>query len=398
MKKTVLILCCILVGAMILGVVFTNLSGGIKESGFNFGFVPQSQINASDINEIVDNTVDMVDDLDDNILDAVDDIETMGEEIEAWADDVEEWAEDLEDNGSLRFSLFGWNKGGSPLTRHDVNQVKTMEINHVNDIDIHTVSSDVRVYSTNESEITAKFYGEYSGRNMEPQLTLSRQGDTFSVDIKHQTKMFNMSLGAANFKLDIYLPAAYMEAVNIYTTSGDINLSEREFESMAVKTVSGDIEINDLEIEELEVKTTSGDVKGTAVNAQKVIADTVSGEVEFDESSFGAVDIETTSGDVDISDISDKARFKTVSGQVNVAMKAISKDMEIKTTSGDVNILVPNHAKFKVMVKTTSGSLKSNIKMYYTTQDEHDIEGYTDENGALIDVKTTSGDIELNEK
>jgi hypothetical protein len=392
MKKTINILCSVMVVAIILAAVFTNLSGGVKESRFNFNQVHSSEIHASDINELVDNTAELVDNLDDNI--AVN-METMGDDIEAWADDVEEWAETFEDDGPWYFQLFGWNGGIGSFSRHEVDQTQTMSIKQVNDIDIQTISSDVTVYPTNEEDIAVNFSGEYTGRNMEPKLTLARQGAKVTVDIEYGTR--NWNIGSSNLKLDVYLPKDYMGIISLHTISGDITLSEWQFDTMEVKSVSGEIEINNVQTDELTFKTTSGNINVSAVVANSLNADTVSGDVELNQSMFKDVVVETTSGDVEISDVSGETDLRTVSGKINVDIIELTKEIKIKTTSGDAEIIVPSNAAFRVALKTTSGSLNSNVKMYYTSQDKHDIEGFTDENGPLIDIKTTSGDVQIRE-
>ncbi|HKL80824.1 MAG TPA: DUF4097 family beta strand repeat-containing protein [Mobilitalea sp.] len=118
-----------------------------------------------------------------------------------------------------------------------------------------------------------------------------------------------------------------------------------------------------MEADDVSTKTTSGTMSFEDIDTDKISFVTVSGEVNF-VGGFKELTVKSTSGDIDITEkvVPEAFQINTVSGSVNIAMPAFEGfSLYNKSTSGKLNCYIPvingdNNSEFRI--KTTSGDVE----------------------------------------
>lgn len=119
----------------------------------------------------------------------------------------------------------------------------------------------------------------------------------------------------------------------------------------------------------------------------------------------GAVRASTVSGGVDVQ-TSEEAEASTVSGDVRVAMGRLprSGSLRFNTVSGSVRLVLPSDAGAELRVNTVSGDVDSDFELRLNSRDNrgrsfvrvgHNIRATIGRGGPEIEIRTVSGDVEL---
>jgi len=240
---------------------------------------------------------------------------------------------------------------------NSIDEVKTFGVDQLKEIYIHSVSSDVSVFSTDEEDVKIHFYGRSSLKFNKalPKLITNLEGSKLKIEIEYPRVLFYN----ANVVLDVYIPQDYRENIIIDTVSADVDISNLDINNFQCKTVSGDLRIESLGSDNLTLKTTSGNIN--------------------------------------ILDILGNLKVDSVSGNVNVGYKVFTQDIDIKTISGKVKIDLPQNAEFYLKTNTVSGEVVTKFPITIISFNKlNQLEGTvgTGDNSIIID--TVSGDIYIN--
>lgn len=240
---------------------------------------------------------------------------------------------------------------------NSIDEVKTFGIDQLEEIYIHSVSSDVSVFSTDEEDIKIHFYGRSALKSEKalPKLITNLEGSKLKIEIKYPKVVFYN----ANVVLDVYIPQDYRENIIIDTVSADVYISNLDINNFQCKTVSGDLRIESLGSDNLTLKTTSGNIN--------------------------------------ILDILGNLKVDSVSGNVNVGYKVFAQDIDIKTISGKVKIDLPQNAEFYLKTNTVSGEVVAKFPITIISFNKmNQLEGTVGTGDNRIIVDTVSGNIYLN--
>jgi len=218
--------------------------------------------------------------------------------------------------------------------------------------------------------------------------------------------------------------------LNASSTSGDVIISD----------ISGDVEVNatsgDLWIKrvngDLDLETTSGDVEIFKIEGDVIVQGTssdleifhITGDVDINSTSgntsaenvTGLVKIDQTSGDVFLMGIKGNVQVSTSSGDLiteqiegGLDLESSSGDVEVKTkifpqyeyyvvtSSGYIDFSLPQNSDVQIKLKTSSGSIKTNLPLRLHTISRNSFQGELGSGGPEIRLVTSSGDIELRE-
>lgn len=173
--------------------------------------------------------------------------------------------------------------------------------------------------------------------------------------------------------------------VRAETVSGDIAATTLA-RAVSLKSVSGDVEVTGLSADgELTLSSVSGDIVAKSVKGRSAAIGTVSGDVALTGCAFGGASVQSVSGNI---------------GYVGRLEK--SGRYELKTHSGDVSL--GSAEGFDLDASTFSGSLRSTIPLVTRGGDanfDHGrgpgrwVKAVSGAGGALVEIKTFSGDIVL---
>ena len=250
-------------------------------------------------------------------------------------------------------------RGRSDFEGNSIDEVKTFDIDQLGEIYIHSVSSDVSVFSTEEEDIKIHFYGRSALKSEKalPKLITNLEGSKLKIEIEYPKVLFYWA--AADVLLDIYIPRDYRDNVIIDAVSADVDISNLDINNFKCKTVSGDLKIKSLGSDNLTINTASGDVN--------------------------------------IVDFSGNLKADLVSGDIDVGYRVFDNNVDIKTISGKVKIDLPQNAEFYLKTNTVSGEVVAKFPITIISFNKmNQLEGTvgTGDNSIIID--TVSGDIYLN--
>lgn len=223
---------------------------------------------------------------------------------------------------------------------NSIDEVRTFGIDQLKEVYIHTVSSDVSVFPTDEEDIKIHFYGRSALKSEKalPKLITNLKGNKLKIEIEYPKVLF--SWAAADVLLDIYIPRDYRDNVIIDVVSAEVDISNLDIDNFQCKTVSGDVNIMNF----------TGNLK----------ADLVSGDID-------------------------------------VGYKFFDNNVDIKTISGKVTIDLPQNAEFYLKTNTVSGEVVAKFPITMISFNKmNQLEGTvgTGDNSIIID--TVSGDIYIN--
>jgi len=247
---------------------------------------------------------------------------------------------------------------------NSIDEVKTFGIDQLKEIYIHSISSDVSVFSTDEEDIKIHLYGRSALKSEKglPKLITNLEGSKLKIEIEYPKVLFYYPKELfynANVVLDVYIPQDYWENINIDTVSAGIDISNLSINNFQCKTVSGDLRIESLGSDNLILNTTSGDVN--------------------------------------IMDFSGNLKVDSVSGDINVGYKIFDNSIDVKTISGKVKIDLPQNAEFYLKTNTISGEVVAKFPITIISFNKmNQLEGTVGTGDNRIIVNTVSGNIYLN--
>ena len=240
---------------------------------------------------------------------------------------------------------------------NSIDEVTTFGIDQLKEIYIHSVSSDVSVFSTDEEDIKINFYSRSTLKSEKalPKLITNLEGSKLKIEIKYPKVIFYNT----NVVLDVYIPQDYRESIIIYTASADVDISNLDLNNFLCKTASGDLRIESLGSNNLTLNTASGDV--------------------------------------DIVDFSGNLKADLVSGDIDVGYRVFDNNVDIKTISGKVKIDLPQNAEFYLKTNTVSGEVVAKFPITIISFNKmNQLEGTVGTGDNRIIIDTVSGDIYIN--
>lgn len=140
------------------------------------------------------------------------------------------------------------------------------------------------------------------------------------------------------------------------------------------------------------VNSVSADVQVSSVNAEKCMFRTVSGEIILENCRSRNVEVKSVSGDVVLSAIDvERLVISNASGDVIVnKLECREHDWLLNTVSGDVELNVVGLPNMKLILKSASGELTSNVGY-----SRHGNEYVFGDGRMRIIVSTVSGDVRV---
>lgn len=241
-------------------------------------------------------------------------------------------------------------------------------------LSIDTESGEISVIGMNVSRFGIKTYsGELKIENIqvdEGKLKTSSGGIGFR---KVDTQSFSFAAASGEVSLTDVNGKIYGQ-----TQSGPITVHQLKGAELDLKTRSGGIELHDAKVENASFRTTSG-----KIDIEKLSAD---------ETLFN-----TRGGDVNLRDFHGEVRGSTTSGEVELNVTDVGRDIRVETESGDIT-LRQNERSWNAELKlyTVLGRVDVGVDIRQTsTQEKNRFEGIIGSGDGNIDLKSQSGDIEL---
>lgn len=175
----------------------------------------------------------------------------------------------------------------------------------------------------------------------------------------------------------------YADEVNIRTTSGDVSDASIHADRAAIGTTSGDVEDVNIHAKEVHVTTVSGDVEGD-IHAENVSVRTSSGDMTID-GCMQTLNVNTVSGDVEVNADMETLTFRTVSGDADLSCGERLRSITGNTVSGNVEVDLPDSlGEVAIITTTRAGEVHVN---HPTADDGPTVSGRISSNSGDITIE-----------
>jgi len=314
---------------------------------------------------------------------------------------------------------FNINFNGKELTNMTVQKEDSISLDGCNNIKVNFSSEEIKLVTIDDEDFKVT---ELSSKDLsdDEKFTMTKNGDTITVQKNNfNTIHFNFFNDSGFREIQLFLPKKYVKALNIETSSGDINIaSPLSLSDVDLKVSSGHINCSDniQTVDKASFKSTSGDIKLNGLSAKESSFNASSGRIKLDGTINSEKNqVKTTSGDININELksdynitASSGRIKiqslllgsgtidSTSGDINVNYKGISDHSNIKCSSGSVRATIDKSISFDFEGNCTSGSINSNFGLSYKNKKENEATGkFGDGPYKKISINTTSGDISV---
>ena len=213
----------------------------------------------------------------------------------------------------------------------------------------------------------AEDFAQGSGQMSEMNITdlLSRVGSMVNRAVRTVMQHVSTEIGTHGAPIRVTVPRRLLSALEMNTSSGDIDVTDVRAKEYVLRTASGDITLNADAKEASDrifASSASGDVEVKEAWTRKGEFSSISGDVEL-AGDFGDLSCRSVSGTVDFCGTAVDLRSKSVSGAVDLCLKvASSGSVSADSTSGSVTVKLPDdHAPVHLSMSSVSGSLRSEV-------------------------------------
>lgn len=271
-----------------------------------------------------------------------------------------------------------------------IDVVEEMKVEDVKNVDIELTSENLYIVTEKRDTIKIHYFGLFLDKKLTGPEVEIKTKSTFSLDVNHKNG-FEQSKAIAI----LYLPEDYIGDLEIYLTSGNIDMEEVLAEDIYISITSGNVNFKNIESNDLSVNFTSGNIGGDNIKGENVEFKGTSGNVDVEIITGDSLNIRSTSGNNYIKEIDmEDTNVKLSSGNIN--FKEINGNMNIKATSGTINIGLSKTPNYNVDLYVTSGNIRFNFELDEIKVDKEDkLSGILGSGKYDLKIETSSGNITI---
>lgn len=263
----------------------------------------------------------------------------------------------------------------------------------ISDVTISYDEEPITFYQAEGDELIIK---EYMTENKSSYYANVRQsGD--SIHISEGGKPFFKS--GFSRRIEVFLPASYMETLKITTTDGDIDLSNvtLQLSTLRIDSTAGTVEVKSVVASSVHLSATSGTVNLGSIEAEIIRLDTTSGNVTCDEL-IGNVEYTSTSGNADIKSAVGCGSYRANhSGGLVVNYEEVTGDLYFFNKNENISLTLPDHLSFEFEATTKNGSVSTTFGACITV-DGRTTRGIVGDNPTVsVKTETNNGNIEVSQ-
>lgn len=248
-------------------------------------------------------------------------------------------------------TLAGCSNSQSPSVANEI----CFSLVGITDVTISYDEEQITFYQAEGDELIIK---EYMTKNKSSYYANVKQsGD--SIHISEGGKPFFKS--GFSRRIEVFLPASYMDALKITTTDGDIDLSNvaLQLTTLRIDSTAGTVDVKCAVASSIHLSTTSGTLNLGSLEAESIRLDTTSGNVSCDEL-IGNVEYTSTSGNADIRSAVGSGSYKANnSGKLNVNYVEVTGDLYFFNKNENINLTLPDSLSFEFEATTKNGSVST---------------------------------------
>lgn len=290
---------------------------------------------------------------------------------------------------------------------------RTLTVTGPVDLDISTGSGDIDVHSgaVGSVQVTGRIKvsgwgdnGEEKVRKLEENPPIEQNGNNIRIGYIQDPELRH------NVSIDYTIVVPQATSLTSHTGSGDQKIDSIKG-PLEARSGSGDMHISSIgsRVEahtgsgalqmssingDVRARTGSGNIEGDGV-AGGFDAETGSGDVGLRQTASGEVRVRTGSGSVDLHGVRSMVNADTGSGEVNIEGTP-GGEWRLSAGSGTIKLRIPREAGFDLDASTSSGDIELSHSVAVSGNiSRHSIHGKAGNGGSLVEVRTGSGNIEI---
>jgi DUF4097 and DUF4098 domain-containing protein YvlB len=302
-------------------------------------------------------------------------------------------------------------RGPSPQARDDQESsdtvTRTFKVGPKGSLDISNFSGTIVITGVSGDEIRVKAVKQvWGGKNSQGQLegiVIDASETPGRIEVRTMFGRHKQNKAEVDYTVDV----PFDTTITARSMSGDVKVTKVRGE-VQLDSTSGNIEAMGTP-RLVRLKTFSGDIVVTEGGAADVLsASTISGNLMIKSLKARTLDLVTVSGDLTLLGTScERAQLRTVNGSVEFSGRIVKGGRyEFNSHSGDVSLRLAGSQGFELSATTFSGDVHSDIPLVMATRPDErdlpegvphsqDIRGTFGDGGALLLVKTFSGDVNV---
>ena len=190
-------------------------------------------------------------------------------------------------------------------------------------------------------------------------------------------------------QLQIHEVNGFVKAV---TSTGNIRV-DKVTGDVDAKTATGEIQIHRVD-GLVKAVTSTGKINVDEVSGD-VDAKTSTGEIQIHKVN-GFVKAVTSCGKIEITGVGGVSEARTDTGEISVEVPAIRDNLEIRSSNGSITVFLSPEIAAQLEVSTSNGNITyKDLPLTVTELSKHKLTGRLGEGGGRINIKTSTGSINL---
>lgn len=165
--------------------------------------------------------------------------------------------------------------------------------------------------------------------------------------VNEQNFRFASKMKWMKIEVDVYVPKAYYDQINVKMFNGPINGSDLQAEKVRARTANGTISFNRLSGKKAELETGNGGITVEHASLETMEAETLNGAIVAD-GILNKVDAQSFSGDISCDLLGRQGEYihaKTVTGKVYVNLEpGTAVSGELRSSIGSLSVNLPGIA------------------------------------------------------
>ena len=262
----------------------------------------------------------------------------------------------------VSFSTTGFN--WKSLSNEGEYILKTASYDVCEKIEVDITTEDMKIVPSSDDKINITYY-----ENNLHKYTSNLKENTLSFEEIEQDNIFNFNIfnffNNIEYPIIIAVPQSFIGTLDLEITTADVYIDiDNQLKDVEIELTTGDLTVKNLKADNLNIELTTGDinVSNVSINNQ-YIQKITTGDSQIRNLKANVAKIKASTGDIEFNNID-------------------ANELYIEATTGDVEgRLNYKINEYTITSVTTTGS--NNLPKYYK------------EGSKILNVKTTTGDVEV---
>ena len=261
------------------------------------------------------------------------------------------------------------------------------------DIEIKLNTSEIKFVATDGDGVRVDVVEGYKIKH-----AVSVSEGVLKIERQDERRWYEyIAIVPVEYELTVYLPRGEWGALNIESSTGDIEIPTGfEFESASIALSTGDISFASSVVGDASFTLTTGDADIKSESLGRLAVSVSSGDIEIEDTDvIGDLNLRSSTGKTELSRVNCNALSSVgTTGDVELESVIVEGKMDVKCSTGDVKLDGADAAEIKIETGTgnVSGTLLS-PKIFFAKTSTGRVDVPRSTEGGVCDITTTTGNI-----